>query len=140
MYFCYPKASHKTIASAVAALACNQFLPFTALQLNHIVHSLADCHHQSELNHDSCTIRLGSSVELKNLDTNERGWLQLVPSSQASYRRNRISILSPLGASLLGKTTDHDVRLTLLRHQLNLRVLTVMTITPSKIRSLHENP
>ncbi|HEX5792465.1 MAG TPA: GreA/GreB family elongation factor [Rheinheimera sp.] len=140
MYFCYPKASHKTIAGIVAALACQQFLPFTAWQLNHIVHSLADSHRQSKLSYDSSAIRLGSSVELKNLDTNERGWLQLVAPPQASYRRNRISILSPLGADLLGKTTDHDVQLTLLRHQLNLRVLTVMSITPNKIRSFHENP
>lgn len=140
MYFCYPKASHKTIASVVAALACRQFLPFTALQLNHIVHSLADNRRQCKLNYDSSAIRLGSSVELKNLDTHERGWLQLVTPSQASYRRNRISILSPLGADLLGKTTDHDIQLTLLRHQLNLRVLTVMSITPNKIRSFNENP
>lgn len=140
MYFCYPKASYNTIASVVAALACQQFLPFTALQLNHIVHSLADNRRQSKFNCDSSAIRLGSSVELKNLDTNERGWLQLVTPSQASYRRNRISILSPLGADLLGKTIDHDVQLRLLRHQLNLRVLTVMSITPNKIRSTNENP
>ena len=104
------------------------------------MHSLADNRRQSKFNYDSSAIRLGSSVELKNIDTHERGWLQLVTPSQASYRRNRISILSPLGADLLGKTTDHDIQLTLLRHQLNLRVLTVMSITPNKIRSFNENP
>ncbi len=136
MYFCYPKQSNKAVARIVAALACRQLLPLTALQLSRIVHFMADDKHQSRPDHHSNGIRPGSTVELQNMATGERGWLQLVNPAQASYRHGRISLLSPLGSTLLGKTAETDITVQLLCHCLRLRVLTVLHVNHGKIRSL----
>ncbi|GAB58074.1 GreA/GreB family elongation factor [Rheinheimera nanhaiensis] len=128
MYFCYPKVSNSPLASIIAALACQPFLPVAPLALNRVVQFIADDNGQSRLNNDSSCVRIGSSVELKNLDTNEQGWLQLVYPLQASYQQGRISVLSPLGRALLGQTTEADIQLTVLRHRLRLRVLSVINV------------
>lgn len=135
MYFCYPKQSNRTFASVIAALACQQLLPVKALELSRIVHFIADNSCQNRLNSDSSCIRAGSSVELKNLDTNEQGWLQLVYPGQASYRRQRISVLSPLGSALLGKTAGSDIQLSLLSQPLRLHILSVIYVKQRTIRN-----
>ncbi len=135
MYFCYPKQLNQTIARIIAMLACRQLFPLTARQLSHVLHVIADDKHQRRLANSGC-IRPGSTVELINLDTNQRGWLQLVKPGQASYADSRISVLSPLGSALLGATVETDIQLTLLCHCLRFRVLTVLNTKHNTIRSL----
>lgn len=135
MYFCYPKQSNRTFASVIAALACQQLLPVNALALSRIVHFIADNRCQNRLNNDSSCIRAGSSVELKNLDTHEQGWLQLVYPDQACYRQQRISVLSPLGSALLGKTAASDIQLSLLGQPLRLHILSVIYVKQRTIRN-----
>ena len=68
---------------AITALACQQVLPLRALQLANIVHFIADDTARHRLSTNASCIRPGSSVELHNTDTDERGWLQLVyPSAK----------------------------------------------------------
>jgi hypothetical protein len=128
MFFCYPKLSNKPLASLIAALACRSFLPLAPLALNRVVHFIADDIGQSRLNSDSSCVRIGSSVELRNSDTNEQGWLQLVYPQQACYRGGHLSVLSPLGRALLGQTTEAEIQLTVLGYQLRLRVLSVINV------------
>lgn len=135
MYFCYPKQSNKAVGRIIAMLVCRQLFPLTALQLSRVLHVIADDKSQSRLA-SSGLIRQHSTVELKNLDTNQRGWLQLVAPEQASYADSRISLLSPLGSALLGGTVETDIQLTLLCHCLRFRVLTVLNTKHHNIRSL----
>jgi hypothetical protein len=130
MYFCYPKQSNKTVARTIAMLACRQWFPLTALQLSQMLHVIAEDKNQSRLSSSGC-IRPGSTVELQNIDTGERGWLQLVSPAQADYRKSRISLLSPLGSALPGKTADTEFSLQLLGCRLRFRVLTVLNVTHS---------
>ncbi|MDR6982383.1 hypothetical protein J2X32_001001 [Rheinheimera pacifica] len=134
MFFCYPKRPYGAVSRAIAALACQQLLPLNALQLANIVHFIADDTARHRLSSSTSCIRPGSSVELHNTDTNERGWLQVVYPAQASYRRGRISIVSPLGAALIGKAPDAGIQLTVLRQHLHFRVLTVLNVTHRQTR------
>ena len=134
MFFCYPKRPGGAVDRAITALACQQVLPLRALQLANIVHCIADDSATHRLNTDASCIRPGSSVELHNTDTDERGWLQLVYPSQACYRRSCISIVSPLGAALIGKAPDASIQLTVLRQRLHFRVLTVLNVTHRQTR------
>ncbi|MDP2713783.1 GreA/GreB family elongation factor [Rheinheimera sp.] len=135
MYFCYPKQSNKTVAGIIAMLACRQLFPLTALQLSHMLHVVADDKSQSRLSNSGC-IRPGSTVELQNIDTGECGWLQLVNPAHADYHKGRISLLSPLGCALPGKTADNEFSLQLLGCRLRFRVLTVLNVKHSITHSI----
>ncbi|MAD77452.1 MAG: hypothetical protein CML20_22230 [Rheinheimera sp.] len=135
MYFCYPKQSNKIVARLVAMLSCRQFLPLSALQLAQMFHAIADIKSQSSLC-ASGFIRPSSKVELQNIDTGESGWLQLVDPEQADYHTWRISLLSPLGCVLPGKTANDVISLQLLGCALRFRILTVLNVKHSKLRSL----
>lgn len=64
--------------------------------------------------HDKFTepIRMGSTVHVLFLDKNIRKDLELVAPSQADPFRDRMSVLSPLGRAILGKTRGDLVDLT----------------------------
>lgn len=134
MFFCYPKRPSGAVGHVIAALACQQLLPLSALQLASVVHLIADDNDKKRLNTNVSCIRPGSSVELHNTDTDERGWLQLVYPSQSCYRKSCISIVSPLGAALMGKAPDATIQLTVLRQHLRFRVLTVLNVTHRQTR------
>lgn len=135
MYLCYPKQSNKTVACIISVLACQQFLPLCALQLQRVIHFIADDNSLSRFNLSSDCVRIDSTIELQNLDTGARGWVQLVTPENACYRRGHISVLSPLGSALLGKTTESTILLRLLGQSLRFRLLTVLYVKHSKIRS-----
>ncbi|MEO3678685.1 GreA/GreB family elongation factor [Rheinheimera sp. FR7-31] len=128
MFFCYPKLSNTPLASVIATLACQPFLPVAPLELSRVVQLIADNSGPNRLNSNSSCVRIGSSVELRNLDTHQQGWLQLVYPQQASYRSGHISVLSPLGRALLGQTTETEIQLMVLGYQLRLRVLSVINV------------
>ena len=51
----------------------------------------------------------GSIVELFDVDENKELSYQLVMSEDAEVSRNRISVSSPIGRSLMGKAVDEEV-------------------------------
>ncbi|MCF4007843.1 GreA/GreB family elongation factor [Rheinheimera sp. UJ63] len=135
MHFCYPDPANTFVNRWVALLACHEFLPISAQQLANTLHFLADSQTQPKLNINT-VIRQGSTVELENGQTGLRGWLKLVAPAHACYRSGRISLLSPLGSAMLGKTVNTDIHLSLLCHPLHFRVLTILHVQHGKIRSL----
>ena len=50
------------------------------------------------------TISLGSTVHIRDIETNEREMYTLTKPSDADIRRNRISSLSPIARALYGQT------------------------------------
>ncbi len=55
-------------------------------------------------------IVFGASVELIDLDTDERVAYQIVGVDEADVKLGKVSILSPLARSLIGKTTGDNVQ------------------------------
>ena len=135
MYLCYPKQSCPAVAPVIAALACRAILPLTALQLQQLLHHLAEDAGQSRFELTSDCARVGSSIELLNLCNGERGWLKLVAPADANIRQHRLSVLSPLGSALLGQSTDSIISFTLFGQQLRFRILTVLSVKHRKSRS-----
>lgn len=54
-------------------------------------------------------IVFGTVVTLVDLDTDEEVRYQLLGPEEADMRHNRISVLSPLGGAMLGKTVGDEV-------------------------------
>ena len=56
-------------------------------------------------------IRIGASVTLKDLDTNDEFSYTLVSEEEANYEQNKISITSPVGKALLGHKEGKTVKI-----------------------------
>lgn len=52
------------------------------------------------------------TVEIENLDTEERRSYQLVGDDEADYKQNKISINSPIARGLIGKREGDEVKIT----------------------------
>jgi regulator of nucleoside diphosphate kinase len=57
-------------------------------------------------------VRLHSVVEFRDLLTGRQRRLQLVPPDQADIDRDRLSVIAPVGAALLGLTPGDTIGLT----------------------------
>lgn len=57
----------------------------------------------------SDTIVFGATVELVDLDTDEEATYQIVGVDEADVKQGKISVLSPLARSLIGKTKGDTV-------------------------------
>ncbi len=55
------------------------------------------------------TVGLGSKVELEDLDGGLRAEYEIVVPEEVDGAQNRISLSSPLGRALIGKTCDDDI-------------------------------
>jgi transcription elongation factor GreA len=55
------------------------------------------------------TVGLGSKVELEDLDDGLRAEYEIVVPEEVDGAQNRISLSSPLGRALIGKTCDDDI-------------------------------
>src|SRR5579875_4161353 len=55
------------------------------------------------------TVGLGSRVELEDLDEGGRISFEIVVPEEVDGNQNRISLSSPLGRALLGKSSDDDI-------------------------------
>jgi transcription elongation factor GreA len=55
------------------------------------------------------TVGLGSKVELEDLDEGGRIEYEIVVPEEVDGSQNRISLSSPLGRALIGKSSDDDI-------------------------------
>jgi transcription elongation GreA/GreB family factor len=59
--------------------------------------------------HHANAISLGSTIYIRDLTSNDREVYTLTRPSEADIRRNRISILSPIGKALYGQESGDIV-------------------------------
>ena len=71
----------------------------------------ADVIETSKLLQDGRVV-FGVTVEIENLDTEERRSYRLVGDDEADYKQNKISINSPIARGLIGKSEGDEVRIT----------------------------
>lgn len=62
-------------------------------------------------NNNSDKIEVGSTVVLKNINTNQKEKFQIVDPVEAEPSQNKISFNSPLGKELMGKTIGDKIRI-----------------------------
>ena len=58
------------------------------------------------------TVRFGASVTVADVDTDEEITYQLVGPYEADLKKNKISVQSPLGRALIGKTVGDTAEVT----------------------------
>lgn len=63
-----------------------------------------------EDNGDNKTVNVGSTVSLKNVDTDEKEEYTIVGSTEADPFEGKISNESPLGKELLGKKKNQEIK------------------------------
>ena len=69
--------------------------------------AMADVIDPSTLSGDK--IMFGATVTLEDIDTAEQLTYQLVGLDESDLKRSRISVQSPIGNALLGKTVDDEI-------------------------------
>lgn len=74
---------------------------------------------------DSETIGFGATIELLDLETDERKTYSLVGEVESDVDRGRISIKTPIARALLGKREGDDVTIVLPRGQREYEVVSV---------------
>ena len=70
-------------------------------------------------------VQMGSSVEVKNLETKEKMTLDIVGSMEADVFNNKISNESPLGAALLEKEKGDKVTYQAPKGEMNFEILSI---------------
>src|SRR5688572_16486425 len=58
------------------------------------------------------TVRFGATVTVADLDTDEETTYQIVGPYEADLKKNRISVQSPMGRALIGKTIGDNAEVT----------------------------
>lgn len=112
-------------------LACSDLLPLPPPQLANMLHLLAEP--PAPLLNG--VLRQGSIVQLLDLNSQRQYWLQLGKTSQHQARCRQIPLISPLCAALLGREAEQDISLKLLGRTLQLRIQSVISITPLNRRN-----
>ena len=74
------------------------------LKINEIEKTLSNARLISEDDLDGSTVTVLCNVTIKNIKTNKEITYKLVSESEADIRNKKISVTSPLGAGLLGKS------------------------------------
>lgn len=54
-------------------------------------------------------VEFGSKVKVKNLETNEIAEFRIVGPYESDIKKGKISVFSPLGKALLGKTLNEEI-------------------------------
>jgi len=70
-------------------------------------------------------IDLGSTIEVKDLDSNEKRKYLLVSSVESDPEKHKISDESPIGKALLGKKTGEEVQIKTPRSIIRFKVLEI---------------
>ena len=70
-------------------------------------------------------VYIGAIVTLKDLDTEEEMTYMLVSPEEADYDANKISIVSPIGAGLMGKEANEEVDLKVPAGTLRYKILKI---------------
>jgi len=92
-----------------AARERQSFIEGRIIELEDIV-SRADVIDLSKLS--GTTVRFGASVTVADVDSDEEITYQLVGPYEADLKKNKISVQSPLGRALIGKTVGDTAEVT----------------------------
>ena len=84
----------------------------------------ADVIEVSKLQQDGRVV-FGVTVEIENLDTEERRSYQLVGDDEADYKVNKISINSPIARGLIGKREGDEVKIQTPKGEVEYEIMSV---------------
>ncbi len=134
--------SGKTDVSAVFFMASSAIQPLPPWQLQQLLLQLESAAKGKRKALSETGMMPGCSARLLDLSDQTEVWLTLVYPQQEQPERGFISVLSPLGAALLGKNVGEVAELTLFRRTLRFMLCDLMSVKqpPAFHPSVQEKP
>lgn len=120
--------SGKTDVSAVFFMASSAIQPLPPWQLQQILQQLESAAKGKRKALSETGMMPGCSARLLDLSDQTEVWLTLVYPQQEQPERGFISVLSPLGAALLGKNVGEVAEVTLFRRTLRFMLCDLMSV------------
>lgn len=135
-------ASGKTDVSAVFFMASSAIQPLPPWQLQQLLLQLESAAKSKRKALSETGMLPGCSARLLDLSNQTEVWLTLVYPQQEQPERGFISVLSPLGAALLGKNVGEVAEVTLFRRTLRFMLCDLMSVKqpPAFHPSVQEKP
>ncbi|WP_346015655.1 nucleoside diphosphate kinase regulator [Rheinheimera sp. 1928-s] len=122
------KTSAKTDVSALFFMASSAIHPLPPWQLQHVLQQLGAVANHKRKALSETGIVPGCSVRLLDLSDQTESWITLVYPQQAKPEQGFISVLSPLGAALLGKNVGQVAEVQLFRRTLRFMLCDLMSV------------
>jgi regulator of nucleoside diphosphate kinase len=134
--------SGKTDVSAVFFMASSAIQPLPPWQLQQLLLQLESAAKGKRKALSETGMMPGCSARLLDLSDQTEVWLTLVYPQQEEPERGFISVLSPLGAALLGKNVGEVAEVTLFRRTLRFMLCDLMSVKqpPAFHPSVQEKP
>lgn len=134
-------ASGKTDVSALFLIASSAIQPLPPWQLQQLLLQLESVAKGKRRPLSETGMLPGCSARLLDLSDQTEVWLTLVYPQQANPEQGFISVLSPLGAALLGKNVGEVAEVKLLRRPLRFLLCDLMSVKrpPAFLPSVQEN-
>lgn len=122
------KTSAKTDVSALFFMASSAIRPLPPWQLQHVLQQLGSVANHKPKPLSETGVVPGCSVRLLDLSDQTESWITLVYPQQAKPEQGFISVLSPLGAALLGKNVGQVAEVQLFRRTLRFMLCDLMSV------------
>lgn len=122
------KTSAKTDVSALFFMASSAIHPLPPWQLQQLLQQLCSLANHKPRPLSETGIVPGCSVLLLDLSDQAESWITLVYPQQAKPEQGFISVLSPLGAALLGKNVGQVAEVQLFRRTLRFMLCDLMSV------------
>ena len=135
-------ASGKTDVSAVFFMASSAIQPLPPWQLQQLLLQLESAAKSKRKPLSETGMLPGCSARLLDLSDQTEVWLTLVYPQQEQPEQGFVSVLSPLGAALLGKNVGEVAEVTLFRRTLRFMLCDLMSVKqpPAFHPSVKEKP
>lgn len=135
-------ASGKTDVSAVFFMASSAIQPLPPWQLQQLLLQLESAAKSKRKALSETGMLPGCSARLLDLSDQTEVWLTLVYPQQEQPEQGFVSVLSPLGAALLGKNVGEVAEVTLFRRTLRFMLCDLMSVKqpPAFHPSVQEKP
>lgn len=135
-------ASGKTDVSAVFFMASSAIQPLPPWQLQQLLLQLESAAKSKRKPLSETGMLPGCSARLLDLSDQTEVWLTLVYPQQEQPEQGFVSVLSPLGAGLLGKNVGEVAEVTLFRRTLRFMLCDLMSVKqpPAFHPSVQEKP
>ncbi len=95
------------------------------LKINEMEKVLANARILDQSQIDTSKVTVFTKVKMKNLNNNKEVQYQLVSESEADLKAKKISVTSPIGSGLLGKTIGEVASITTPRGEIKFEILDI---------------
>lgn len=128
-FFTCSKVAKGPLRSIQRWLITSSWMPLNPVRLQQSLQYLAECPKQRAMAGKPLRAAPGCSVRLIAIEDGSQCWLKLTTSKNTNLTAGELSIMSPLGQAILGKSTGDMVQLQLGRCRLQFLIGDLLRVT-----------